>query len=373
MADILQIMVLPTTVAEGLPQVFFDDCGIWRETSSTPLPVAQTALRQGVETFLSEAMGQVGQTPPTPFPAGSPAFRNRFANLLKTLLAPEVRDALKRSADQAAQINSVRPQLNIFFRGATEWIPWELLHDGTDYLGLRFTVARLPIVTQATQVHPPRNNVVHKVYNLLARGILQGQDLTDWQSTFVPYDPAAAGLECRFPADGADNYPALAQIDEAKGADVIHITCHGGLKEKDQNEYFWTLDHNHERYFDYRIHTRDAEEARFSRRPLVFGNACTSAAASSIDLTALQGFGGSFLIGGALNFVGTFAPITRTMAVTFAKRFYERLFGTPGGQPGLPVGEALRAAKQSFAAQNYPDPSYLFYCLYGPGDSTYSP
>jgi hypothetical protein len=369
MQDTLQIMVLPTTVADGMPQVFFDDCGIWRETSTLLVP--QTA-RQEVETFLSDVMRQVGQTPPTPFPAATMAFRSRFTGLLRTLLAPEVRDTMKRSADEAELARSTRPQLNVFFRGSTEWIPWELLHDGTNYVGVRYAVSRLPIVPQAIQVHPPRNQLVRKVYNLLARGILQDPDRADWQSTFAPYASLNPGGECRFPTNGNDDYPTLAKLDEAKGADVIHITCHGGMKDSGQNEFFWTLDHRNPSYFDYRITTGVAQAAEFSQRPLVFGNACVSAAAQSTDLTALQGFGSSFMVGGALNFVGTFAPITKTMAVAFAKRFYARLFGSPG-QPALPIGEALRATKESFSAENCPDPSYLFYCLYGPCDSTYKP
>jgi CHAT domain len=145
-----------------------------------------------------------------------------------------------------------------------------------------------------------------------------------------------------------------------------------GMKDSGQSGYFWTLDHQHRNFIEYRITTGVAQATEFSQRPLVFGNACLSAAAQSTDLTAPQGFGGSFMIGGALNFVGTLAPITKTMAVTFAKRFYVRLFGS-AEQPALPIGEALRATKESFAAENYSDPSYLFYCLYGPCDSTYKP
>jgi CHAT domain-containing protein len=135
-------------------------------------------------------------------------------------------------------------------------------------------------------------------------------------------------------------------------------------------EYFWTLDHLNPSYFDYRVTPTIAQTVVLSSRPLVFGNACASVAAQTIDLASLQGFGSSFLVAGALNFIGTFAPITKSMAVAFAKRFYERLLG--GAQsPGLPIAEALRATKQSFADENCTDPSYLFYCLYGPADSTY--
>lgn len=371
MSETLHIMVLPTTVTDGPPQVFFDDGGIWRETIPLQITASQTKLRQNIEIFLSGVMRQVGQMPPQPVSPQGVAFRNQFANLLQALLPREVRDAIKHVADEAERAGGPRPQLNVFFRAGTEWIPWELLYDGKDYLGLRFAIARLPIVAQATEVRPPRDRRVHKVYSLLAKDILPDPVLADWQSTFAPYAQNPT-WECRFPTNGGSDYPTLAQLDQACSADVVHVTCHGGMKEPGQNEYFWTLDHQNPRYYDYRITPGIAQEARFSQRPLVFGNACVSVAAQPTDLTALQGFGASFMVGGALNFVGTFAPITKTMAVTFAKRFYARLFGT-SQQPALPIGEALRATKESFAAENCPDPSYLFYCLYGPCDSTYKP
>jgi hypothetical protein len=59
------------------------------------------------------------------------------------------------------------------------------------------------------------------------------------------------------------------------------------------------------------------------------------------------------------------------MAVQFAKRFYVNLFGNGG--PGLTVSQAVWATKKSFQAENATDPSYLFYCLYGPHDTTYTP
>lgn len=371
MPETLQIIVLPSAVSEALPQVLLDDGGIWRDTVQVAVAATQTKLRRDIEDYLSKVMKQVGADPPQPVSPQGVGFRNQFANLLKNLLPPEVRDALKRAADQADTAAGPRPQLRIFFRTSAEWIPWELLHDGKDYLGLRFAIARLPIVREATEVRGPRARQVRRVYSLLARDVLHDAVLDQWHSTFAPY-ARNAGWERRFPCNGSAGYPTLAQLDEARDADVVHVTCHGGLRESDQGEYFWTLDHDNPHFYDYRITPGVAQDARLASRPLVFGNACASAAAQSMDLGALQGFGTSFMVGGALNFVGAFAPITKTMAVEFAKRFYACLFGC-SGQPGMPIAEALRATKQSFATEGCTDPSYLFYCLYGPCDSTYTP
>lgn len=361
MPEALHIMVLPTAV-DAPPQVLFDDSGIWRDTSRLVFD-SQTKIMQRIQQRLATVMTQVARvSQPAPIDANAPGFRSLFADLYRELLPPEVRDAL-RTAIQSAPAGAA-PQLNVYFRPGAEWVPWELLHDGEGFLGVRFAISRLPIVPEATEIRPPRNRTVSKVYSLLGKDVLD--DPAPWASTFAGF-ANHPGWELRFPADGQQNYPLLTQLDEARDADILHVTCHGGLKAPD-TDYFWSLDDKNPLFFDYRITPDTARTVNLTARPLVFGNACASA--NALDLQGLLGFGPSFMIGGALNFVGTFAPVTKTMAVSFARRFYTNLFGSPP-QPGLPISEALRATKQAMA--NATDPSYLFYCLYGPPDSTYIP
>ena len=294
-------------------------------------------------------------------------FRAPFKDLFHQLLPKEVRDELKRAVSAAQP--DIPPSLKIFLTPGAEWIPWELLHDGVGFLGLRFAVARLPIVRAATEVRGPRARSVRNVCSLLAKDVLQGQVLDAWHTTFAGYSNAnPEWKERRFPDGNGSGYPTLNQFDDARNADLVHITCHAGLK--DGNEYYWTLDHENTQYFNYRINTAFAEGVELEERPLVFGNGCASAATSNVG--ALHGFGASFMIGGALNFVGTFAPVTKTMAVTFASDFYRNLLGAAGA-PGPAVAEALWATKQKFSRNRCADPSYLFYCLYGPPDATYAP
>ena len=366
MSDPVQIMVLPAPVNDGLPQILFDDGGIWRDAARSVIPDTESNIRKKVENFLTPIMEQIGDGIAPQTPPSGPGFRSRFGELFRDILPVEVRDALQRAAGSGV----AAAQLNVFFRGATEWIPWELMHDGKQYLGVRFAISRLPIVAQATGVRPPRNRTVRKVYNILANHVLQDAALTNWQATFSSYAKTPT-WEYRFPANGGGNYPTVSQLDEAIDTDVLHVTCHGGLRENPQSDYYWTLDHKSAQAIDYRITPDIAKQFGLTERPLVFANACASARQAT-DLGALQSFGPNFMIGGALNFVGTFAPITKTMAVEFARRFYSNLFGSPA-KAGMPIAEALRSTKLSFAAENCTDPSYLFYCLYGPADSTYQP
>src|SRR5262249_54534016 len=210
---------------------------------------------------------------------------------------------------------------------------------------------------------------VANVYSLLARNVLAGGALTDWITTFDGFGKNGS-WEHRFPSsDVSNDYPSVVQLETGSTvADIVHLTCHGGLK-KGKN-YYWTLDHLNPRTFDYDIDSDIAKSTVMAKRPLVFGNACAS---DATDFGAMHGFGSYFMIGGALNFVGTFAPITKTMAIAFAKRFYQRLLGVPGGAAGMPIAQALLETKLSFSQENCQDPSYLFYSPYGPPEATYTP
>ncbi len=74
--------------------------------------------------------------------------------------------------------------------------------------------------------------------------------------------------------------------------------------------------------------------------------------------------------------MGTFAPITKTVAIEFAQIFYQNLLGV-GGQGSCAIGPALWKTKLHFYERdkpeqaNRPDPSYMFYALYGLPSSTF--
>jgi CHAT domain-containing protein len=104
------------------------------------------------------------------------------------------------------------------------------------------------------------------------------------------------------------------------------------------------------------------------QRPLVFGNACASATGpSSNPDRPPASFASRFLELGAAAFIGTFAPISKSMAVDVAREFYTRLLVN-----GLPLGEALWETKQHYRKLAGADPSWLFYCLYGPPELQFS-
>jgi CHAT domain-containing protein len=366
--EVVQVMVLPPVVPDGLPQIFLFEDGIWRDVTAPQVTENLTTMRTRIEQHLSTLMANVGRNPPVPVPPQGAGFKMPFRTLYQTLLPIDVRNELKRAADAAQAAGGPKPLVQIFLSSTAEWIPWELLHDGTDFLGLRFSVARLPIVKQQTSVRGPRTRTVSAVHSILASSVLGPPEQAAWATTFDGFS-AAPGWQRRSPDGQNGPGPTLNEIEQARAAGIVHVTCHGGLREG-QGPFFWTLDHLNAQYYDYRITADFAERMEFEDRPLVFGNACAS---NATDLGALHGFGSSFMIGGALNFIGTVAPITKTTAVAFARQFYEELFSSP--ITPVAIADALRQTKERFAAAPAPstDPSYLFYCLYGPPDTTFKP
>lgn len=171
-------------------------------------------------------------------------------------------------------------------------------------------------------------------------------------------------------------YPNIQTLPNAGDGlgQVVHLTCHG---VQEGTKRYWTLDHTQGQKLLWTILPSDADTTFEMKKtaPLVFANACASAvgvggggaAAGWFDALG-EGFGWSLYDGGATAFVGTFAPVTDRVAITFATRFFEAALGAKKS-----VGEALYDTKQQFKAENEPDPSWLFYCLYGDATTKFEP
>lgn len=367
MATDVTLMVLPSFSGGeigGLPQIFMERQGLWCDLSSRePRDVAQ--IRQVVELTLKQFMARIVQAP------GAQVWTSLRTLCLKQLyekLVPlRLREALQAAADSGAgnDISILRIHTPI------DWIPWELMHDGTDFLGLRFQIARLPIGPTIPDPNGPQPHSVHKVYNLLAEHLFSNDHLFgQWEETFASLSKPP-NQEIRFPDVGGPGavYPTLRDLESAEMPDILHITCHGGEVDKEDGKVYWTLNHKHPFHYDYRIKADNVEmlgqttQIFDTTRPLVFGNACASvqSSAAAADGSGLMpGFGPTFFAQGATAFVGTFVPITEALSVQFAREFYQRLL-----QDGLPIAKAMWATKKHFKDQGGNDPSYLFYCLYG--------
>jgi hypothetical protein len=370
MAETVSLMVLPSLLPDAPPQVLMESDGVWRDMSPAASARNELSMRQvkgQIDRLLGQVMEEVasGRSHSARGSGLPPTFRQLYE-----ILPQSVRDTLRDKSPQNLTADNL-PTLLIHLHPQSEWVPWEMLHDGDNYLGLKWQIARLPIVSKNVNASVPQPHQVQTIFSLLGRNVLDTPEEQLWQDTFN-----GMSQERRVPANGAGNYPDVDVVASAHDADILHITCHGGIPG-DDGELVWTLDHRSTSAFSYHITSTFVNTLLLKARPLVFGNACASSlaagtggAASGERLGLIPGFGASFFAQGAVNFVGTFAPVTKSVGIDFARIFYRNLLGH-NGQPATAIGHALWQTKQHFFGQdlpgqaNKPDLSYLFYCLYG--------
>lgn len=268
--------------------------------------------------------------------------RSLGAYLSAQLLRPDLRKTLSglRHRGKTLQIISADP-----------WIPWEILRiedspesrevDGpclaeafalTRWLPSKRQTGYLPLSRMAAVV--PRDS-----------GLDHAED--EWQD-----------LE-RLAANGrqVERIPArLHEIEKAFRSGVYdgwHFTSHGFFQESAPDLSAIWLEGNEKLT---PVHL-GAEASRMGvAHPLVFLNACHTGQ-SGLSLTGVGGWAFQFVSARAGAFLGTLWPIRDSRSRDFARAFYSGFLG------GLPLGEAVRAARQAIRSET--DPTWLAYTVFG--------
>ena len=359
----LDVMVLPAGNPQNPPRFLLYTGGLWRDLGSAAGLGDFSRLQGRIDEQLQSDMETLDAT------AGSVFARGQYFSLLyEPIFPPALQRALK--AVEPANAGDPPPLLRLHLDPGLDWIPWEVAYDGETFLGLRFRVARLPIVPhrEAAEVKDPWP--VTKIYSFLGEWVLDDGQIANWQKTF-PIDGAANVSEQRLPEQPANRFPRVADVEKAAtDAHIVHFTCHGGIKDTGTlGGSYWTLNHKQPVSPQFRIHADvvGALKTRLPKtQPLIFGNACGSSGQTVSAGGLVNSFGGLFILAGASGFVGTCAPIAKLRAIEFATRFYQHLLVS-----GDPISTALWRAKDELSSATPDDPSPLFYCQYGSPESRY--
>ena len=359
----INLMILPD--GDRQLQIFLQQSSNWVDMSPPP-SVNVVALRRQVDNQLQDVMRRVEKDATISAKMPLRTIGRRLYNMLVSRQLDQILQAVIAAGGEGETVLCLHTRV--------DWIPWELMHDGHDYLGVRLPISRLPIVPTSLDMITAQPRQVQDVFNILGEHVLTNDELvTKWEDTFSPL-LGVGKHEHRFPSQNGvtRHFPSLDDLALAEGqnshihnVDILHITCHGGI-EAENGELYWSLNHKGWESV-YRIDSLSLDiisEGLMipTTRPLIFGNACASAKSNETKVgELLLSFGEFFFTQGATAFIGTFAPVTKKLAVDFARRFYQQLLAE-----GLPLAQALWATKKHYADHKVSDPSWMYYCLYGP-------
>ncbi|GHJ42007.1 CHAT domain-containing protein [Streptomyces sp. TS71-3] len=241
------------------------------------------------------------------------------------------------------------PDLITGLRGATgpvviqtnepaQTVPWELLHDGTDFLGLKYDLGRRAVGR--------RQVISGRGFDRIRRALVVGDPCSDLpaareEARLVTSWLSARDVECTtFLGDQATK-PTV--VEELEGPyDLFHFSGHvvnsGGV--------VGLMMHRREVLGEPALNTLSAQGVP----PVVFLNGCASAG-------QVESMCRTFMVLGAKSVIGTRTNVTDDGAWRFAEEFYERLLD------GEPAGAAVRGARASL--RDRPDNAWASFMLFG--------
>jgi tetratricopeptide (TPR) repeat protein/CHAT domain-containing protein len=245
-------------------------------------------------------------------------------------------------------------------------IPWELLYDGNDFLGLKFNMGRL-IRSQDEASHPRYRSISQKPRMLILAN--PTNDLKGAYEEGINIRNQFEKVRGRVAIDlKSTDIDTLYVKKNLRDYDIVHFAGHCEYDKDDPLKTGWLLS-------DGRFTTADILSigAESSLPSLVFSNGCQSARVnkSAIDDDLLQktySLASAFLFSGVRHYIGSIQRIEDPASFVFAREFYTCLV------KGSSVGESVRIARQRLI-KDYGMNSCLWaaYLLYGEPGSVLFP
>jgi hypothetical protein len=257
----------------------------------------------------------------------------------------------------ALQLPLQRIEGPLLVASAVGGVPWELLHDGEEFWGVRYALARRLLDRAGEETPAPE-------YGPRPRILLIGSDARG----DLPFVAAEVETLCVALAAIGDvvcvNGP-LATFDAVtsalrEGFDVVHYTGHVDTTAAGESVLVLAGETSL---------AAGAIQASVTGRPVVFVNGCRSVRphGDGDGEASIAAVAHGFLRGGAAAFIGTANDVGDRFAAVLARRFYHH------AAAGVPIGEALRLARGESRSDpaTAGSPAWLSFALYG--DPTHVP
>lgn len=250
------------------------------------------------------------------------------------------------------------------------FVPWELLFDGEDFLCRRFAMGRIVRTRQVVDTSRFPSRKTQSPLRVLLLYDPKG-DLS--QGEKEPFLGEAEKLLNNFgnhteiKIDLKSRHIEKATVRQSlREYDIIHYAGHADYNEKEPEKSGWKLVNG-------KFIAQDLTKMIGTRKSmplLIFSNACRS---GRVDFTLEQDYQNRvfslariFLVSGVRHYIGTFWDILNKESAEFASLFYQNLFA------GQSIGEALQRARISFStASGKQTALWSSYILYGSPSVSY--
>ncbi len=237
-------------------------------------------------------------------------------------------------------------------------VPWELLHDGETFLGLRFAVGRV-VAARADAAPPSRPR--HDGPGLAGHCVVVSNPTGDLpaastEGTAVRRLLADAGLTDVRHLDGAHTRADV--LEAVRGARLVHFAGHTGVS--DEGAPGISL-------HDGVLPATELADGLSGGPPeLFFLNGCRASTSAGWSEASGSGLAPALLMRGVEHYLAPAWEIPDDDALFFALRFYERcLFGAP-------YGEAAQQARRQLQEGGARPLSFAGYALFGEPRASFS-
>jgi tetratricopeptide (TPR) repeat protein len=235
-------------------------------------------------------------------------------------------------------------------------VPWELCHDGKEFLATKFHVGRQVITGYPIPVQTAKRKVTGTLRVLLVvdpteslpEAGREAEQLSILLDNIPDVEVTLIG------GRGARKVPLLAALQDH---DVVHFAGHSYYDPENPSRSGWRLAEG--------VLTA-GELSKLTRPPLlVFSNSCQAGATSGWEggyhyEGQAFGIGSAFLLAGVRNYIGTFWVVHDEESALFAATFYQGIVS------GLTLGEAqLKARHEIIRQRGWKSLTWASYMLYG--------
>lgn len=308
----------------------------WREVVATALGFGKVS--RGAPTPATEELNKLGHK----FYADSLEYGK---TLYSDYISEEIRGYLASKTDERVPI---RLWLSLY--GNDAFLPWEVAHDGNDFMSLKFPLARVAshLPARGEQLVPEGILLVGST----AKGELESIE-REFQAIGRSIDDSKHEMALKLLlTPEASKERLLSELESGK-YQILHFAGHSTFDAQEANLSYLLLDEDRKLYTD--------EMARLSlagKIRLVFLNSCSSGAFSESGMNSI-GLANAFAFAGVPYVVGMLWEVSDQAAAVLATEFYRQFFSSND-----PL-ESLRLARiRTGIAFDWRDPSWAAPVLY---------